>query len=102
MIQTQFFIQLLCFKLQDEAGTEDAPPPARKTLSFVKELRNVTRESGDFLRLRCEVTGSPPATDFRWLKHGVPIMEERNRVKLKTRLKDDPQWSQLRHGKKHK
>ncbi len=81
-------------------GPEAAKPTPKqqqgKTLTFLKELRNVTREEGESLRLRCEVAGSPPATEIRWLKYGVPIMEERSRVKVRTRLKGDPQWSQLR------
>ncbi len=72
---------------------------AKTTLSFVKELRNVTKESGDYMRLRCEVEGSPPATQFTWMKHGVPITEERDHIKVKTRLRSKDggtQWSQLR------
>ena len=78
-------------------ASSDIFSPA-KTLVFLKELRNVTKEAGDFLRLRCEVAGSPPASSFEWLKNGVPIMEEKNRVKVRTKVKENPQWSQLRGG----
>ena len=38
---------------EDAAATTSTERP-KKTLRFVKELRNVTKEAGDFLRLRCE------------------------------------------------
>ncbi len=85
---------------EDEESTTFKPTAKaskrKKTLSFLKELRNATKEAGDFLRLRCEVAGDVPATNFEWLKNGAPLIEEKNRVKTKTRLKDDPQWTQLR------
>jgi hypothetical protein len=62
----------------------------------LKELKNATKEAGDFLRLRCEVDGDVPATSFEWFKNGAPLIEEKNRVKAKTKLKDSPQWTQLR------
>ncbi len=80
--------------VEADAASDHSKRP--KTLTFVKPLKNLTREEGEFLRLRCEVTGQPPATEFSWLKHGAPLEEERNRVKVKTRLKDNPQSTQLR------
>ncbi len=58
---------------------KDVETTKRATLSFVKELKNVTKEAGDFLKLRCEVTGSIPATSIQvtWLK---------------TRIKSDFLW----------
>ena len=35
------------------------------TLAFVKELKNVTKEAGDHLKLKCDVTGSVPATSIQ-------------------------------------
>ena len=46
-----------------------------KTLKFVNELKNVTKEAGGFLRLRCSVTGSIPATKFEWFSNEAPLME---------------------------
>ncbi|XP_059082576.1 tyrosine-protein kinase transmembrane receptor Ror-like [Tigriopus californicus] len=69
---------------------------SRSSLVFLKDLRNLTKEAGDFLRLRCEVTGQPPVATFEWLKNGIPLIEEKNRMKVKTKLKDNPQWTQLR------
>ena len=68
----------------------------KKTLIFLKGLKNMTKEAGDFLRLRCEVSGDVPATSLEWLKNGVPLIEEKNRMKIKTKLKENPQWTQLR------
>ena len=75
----------------ETAATSSTQP----TLKFTKELKNLTRIEGDSLRLRCDVSGPVPATNFEWLKHGVPMFEDR-RMKVKTKLKGDPQWSQLR------
>ena len=46
-----------------------------RTLKFVSELKNVTKEAGGFLRLRCSVTGSKPATRFEWFSNEAPLME---------------------------
>ena len=46
-----------------------------KSLKFVNELKNVTKEAGGFLRLRCAVTGSIPATKFEWFSNEAPLME---------------------------
>ncbi len=40
-------------------------PHRAATLSFVKELKNVTKEAGDFLKLKCDVTGSIPANSIQ-------------------------------------
>ncbi len=67
-----------------------------KTLTFLKELRNLTREAGDFLKLRCEVSGTVPATKIQWLKNDGPLVEERNRIRIKTSLDGNVQWSLLK------
>ena len=46
-----------------------------KTLRFVNELKNVTKDAGGFLRLRCAVTGSIPATKIEWFSNEAPLME---------------------------
>ena len=46
-----------------------------KTLRFVNELKNATREAGGFLKLRCAVTGSIPATKIEWFSNEAPLME---------------------------
>ena len=82
---------------EDPGDREDAATTSRpKTMYFLKELRNVTKEAGDFLRLRCEAAGDVAATSFEWTKNGAPLLEEKNRVRTKTKLNDDPQWTQLR------
>ena len=69
--------------MQQDTPTTRQPPPPR-TLSFLKGLRNVTKEAGDFLRLRCEVApGGARATSFEWTKNGAPLLEEKNRVRTK-------------------
>ena len=46
-----------------------------KTLRFTTGLKNVTKEAGGFLRLRCAVTGSVPATKFEWYSNEAPLIE---------------------------
>ena len=48
-----------------------------KTLRFVNELKNVTKDAGGFLRLKCAVTGSIPATRIEWFSNEAPLMEGR-------------------------
>ena len=48
--------------LTPSAGSTTAAQP---TLTMVRELRNVTKEVNEGVRLRCEVKGDPPA---RWIK----------------------------------
>lgn len=53
-------------ELDDVIETKKVPEkPGKRTLSFVKELKNVTKEAGDFLKLKCDVTGSIPATSIQ-------------------------------------
>jgi len=67
-----------------------------KSLILVKTLRNTTRDAGGSLKLRCEVKGDPPATDFLWYKNDAPVIIERGRVRIKSNLADSPQWSMLK------
>lgn len=47
-------------------GAAAIPKKKAKTLTFLKGLKNITKEAGDSLKLRCEVSGSKPATAFDW------------------------------------
>ena len=91
----------LC-RCQETAATvsvgvgEGDDPGVSKTLQIVRGLKNVSKETGDFLKLRCEVSGVRPATEFRWLVNDALLVEEKNRVKVKTNLDARPQWSMLR------
>ena len=40
--------------------------PEDKSLVFIRELKNITKEQGDSLKIKCEVSGDPPATKFKW------------------------------------
>ena len=84
--------------LEEEVVEEEELPrkPPSPTISLVKKLKNMTRDAGGSLKLRCETVGDPPASSFAWLKHGAPVMTERGRVRIKTNLKVSPQWSQLK------
>ena len=53
-----------------------------KTLRFVNELKNVTKDAGGFLRLKCAVTGSIPATRIEWFSNEAPLMEGKLNVNL--------------------
>ena len=58
-----------------------------KTLKFVNELKNVTKEAGGFLRLRCSVSGSIPATKFEWFSNEAPLMEGNKQIFIEKRNK---------------
>jgi hypothetical protein len=51
---------------------------------------------GESLKLRCEVTGTAPASEFLWYKNDAPLLEEKNRMKIKTKLNGATQWSMLK------
>ena len=82
--------------IPDVTEVKDAEGPKKKTLAFLKELRNITKEAGDFLKLRCEVGGTVPASDIKWYKNDAPLVVEKNRMKIRTDLRNDVQSSMLR------
>ena len=47
---------------------------------MLKALGNITREMGDSIKLRCEVSGDPAPNRFRWYKNEAPVLEEKGRV----------------------
>ena len=53
-------------------------------LKFVKELTNMTRETGDTVKLNCEVYGVPAPRKIRWYKNEVPVEEERGKVFIRS------------------
>ena len=64
------------------------PPSAASkssSLQFVYPMKNSTRAVGEALKLKCEVRGSPPPSEFRWFVNEAPLLEERGRVKRKGR-----------------
>ena len=71
-----------------EAGEqEEEEEETRNPLRFIRELKNLTKEAGDRATVKCEVTGEPPASRFRWFFNEAPLYEEAGRVKVKTSLK---------------
>ena len=72
-------------------------PDTDKSLVFLRDLRNITKEQGDKLKVICEVSGDPPATEINWFFNEAPLREEPGRVKVKTFLKgSSSQYSVLR------
>uniref|UniRef100_T1IWC3 Ig-like domain-containing protein n=1 Tax=Strigamia maritima TaxID=126957 RepID=T1IWC3_STRMM len=47
---------------------------------LIRPLVNMTKVSGEGVRLRCEVTGEPTPIKFRWFKNEAPLLEEKGRV----------------------
>lgn len=50
------------------------------TLQFVKELSNITKNSGETIKLRCEVkqitlNSSNQKVQFEWLQNSAPIIK---------------------------
>ena len=76
-----------------EAESEKEPA---ESLVFIRELRNFTKEQGDSLKVRCEVSGDPPANKFRWFFNEAPLLEEPGRLKVKNFMKGSSQSSVLR------
>ena len=68
-------------------ATERPAAEASKSssLQFVYPMKNSTRTVGEALKLKCEVRGSPPPSEFRWFVNEAPLLEERGRVKRKGR-----------------
>lgn len=58
-------------------------PKQSSSLQFVYPMKNSTRTVGEALKLKCEVRGSPPPSEFRWFVNEAPLLEERGRVKRK-------------------
>lgn len=52
-------------------------------LKFEKSLTNVTRNAGDSVKLRCELSGDPPPDKIRWFKNEAPVRAEKGRVIIK-------------------
>lgn len=52
-------------------------------LDFVKEPSNTVARKNEAVRLQCEVEGSPPATNFTWVKNGKVITVD-DRVKIES------------------
>ncbi|KAH6940571.1 hypothetical protein HPB50_001636 [Hyalomma asiaticum] len=50
-----------------------------------RPLVNMTKDSGDSVRLKCEVAGGRPGARvvFRWYKNDAPVEEERNRLEIR-------------------
>lgn len=81
----------------DTPGDHVLKPETEKSLVFLRTLRNITKEQGDKLKVICEVSGDPPATDIRWFFNEAPLREEPGRVKVKDFLKgSSTQYSVLR------
>lgn len=50
---------------------------------MTKGLVNITKASGDGIKMKCEATGEPPPTSFEWLKNDAPIEEEKNHIVIR-------------------
>ena len=49
------------------------------------------------MKVKCEVSGEPPATKFKWFFNEAPYQEDPGRTKVKTYLKGSgSQYSVLR------
>uniref|UniRef100_F1KSM7 receptor protein-tyrosine kinase n=1 Tax=Ascaris suum TaxID=6253 RepID=F1KSM7_ASCSU len=70
-----------------EDGTSTSKRPYIRLNSF---LSNVTKNSGQAVRFKCEAAGSPLPLQFTWLKNHAPL--EKNR---KTKVKNREYWSRL-------
>lgn len=59
-------------------------------LRFIRELRNITRSSGDTVKLTCEVYADPRA-DLKWFKNDAPVLLKRKgRISVKRSERKQP------------
>ncbi|XP_077549499.1 tyrosine-protein kinase transmembrane receptor Ror-like [Haemaphysalis longicornis] len=74
------------------SSASDTPKPTKKAsqgpvtrLHIRKPLVNMTKDSGDSVRLKCEVAGGRPGARvvFRWYKNDAPVEEEKNRLEIR-------------------
>ncbi|GFR06621.1 ig-like domain-containing protein [Trichonephila clavata] len=61
---------------------ENITSPVRSDLRLERSLVNLTRESGESVKMRCDVRGQGPV-HFRWYKNEAPVEEEKGRVDIK-------------------
>ncbi len=75
----------------------DEPSTSSGQLSFASPMKNYTKlKTGDSLKLRCEVRGSPPANHFRWFLNEVALEMPKGRIKAKESLGGPTQWSRIK------
>ncbi|XP_042145354.1 inactive tyrosine-protein kinase transmembrane receptor ROR1 isoform X2 [Ixodes scapularis] len=72
------------------SGEPEKPQRKKEKDSFSKlhvrrPLTNMTRDSGDSVRLKCEVAGGAVGAKivFSWFKNDAPVQEERNRLEIR-------------------
>ena len=70
----------------------------KPTLVFVEPMKNYSKLAGESLKIRCVVQGQPPASTIKWYKNEAPLIEEKGRVRIrsKTGSGGDTQWSRIR------
>lgn len=71
---------MLYIKFIHFAGAPSTSP--RSDLRLERSLVNITRESGESVKLRCDVLGQGPVY-FKWYKNEAPVEEEKGRVEIK-------------------
>lgn len=72
---------------------EDKPP---SFLRVERALVNITKDSGESVKMRCEVRGYPQPY-IRWYKNEAPLQEERNRIDVRYYSSGNGRvWSRLK------
>lgn len=51
-----------------------------QTMWWVRRLSNITKESSETVKLKCEVSSAPAPSRYRWYKNEAPVREEKGRV----------------------
>lgn len=54
---------------------------AEPYIAFIEPLNNVTRKTGDNIRLKCQVEGTLPIS-FKWYKNDALVLKEKGRVNV--------------------
>lgn len=50
------------------------------SLRVTRRLINITKDSGETVKLKCEFIGDPPPSRFKWYKNEAPVIQEKGRV----------------------
>nr|CAD7457492.1 unnamed protein product [Timema tahoe] len=68
---------------ETDPATTLPPDKSGSSLRWLKSLQNVTKEAGESVKLRCEVTGDPAPTKLRWFKNEAPVDQEPGRLSVR-------------------
>jgi len=67
----------------ERADNETEIQEPKKFLHFLRNLVNITRDTGQDVKLKCEAEGNPPPRTIKWYKNGVADTFKGDRFRIK-------------------